>query len=367
VVSLSPSKPHVSTAHFFERRLPSKRNLWASYRAPSSRSVSYSELVGLALCGDTLSCICNLCGLEWLHVIARVCRAWRGAVRDKFSEWGVLQYLRRLGNGFGKKKGQFDMPSWISILPDGNLCIVDSCNYRLQVINPKDGSVLKVIARPGANMGEHSSPSGVAWGGGKHVFASTNVNPNHRKVLTFDLQTWKLVMSSAGRGTRVLDAPEGMVAIEELKRLFVVDTARHRVVAFDSRSLEVTGSFPPLSRVSLPVPGQTWCQLNCPQDVASYGGELFVSDTHNDRIQVLSTDMSWLGVIGCKGTGPGQFRYPRGVAIANGLLYVCEATRIQALTLVGEPRIVLPVPGASSLTNTTWSAFELKSQTTTTS
>ena len=44
--------------------------------------------------------------------------------------------------------------------------------------------------------------------------------------------------------------------------------------------------------------------------------------------------------------------YPRGVAVAGvtaKLLYVCEEQRIQALTLLGEPRIVLPVPGAGTL------------------
>jgi len=77
-----------------------------------------------------------------------------------------------------------------------------------------------------------------------------------------------------------------------------------------------------------------------------------VSDTHNDRIQVFSTELSWIGVIGCKGRGAGQFIYPRGVCVAghaSKLLYVCEQTRIQALTLLGEPRIVLPVPGAGTL------------------
>ena len=71
------------------------------------------------------------------------------------------------------------------------------------------------------------------------------------------------------------------------------------------------------------------------------------------RIQVFSTALQWLGVIGCKGRGPGQFMYPRGVCVAGTgqrkLLYVAEDVRIQALTLLGEPRIVMPVPGAVTL------------------
>ena len=137
-------------------------------------------------------------------------------------------------------------------------------------------------------------------------------------------------------------------------KVFVVDTANHRIVAFDKDTLEKIETYPPLwwARTGRQRQGKHWDQLNCPQDIVSHEGELFVSDTHNDRIQVFSTALSWIGVIGCRGYAAGEFVYPRGVAIAGvraKLLYVCEETRIQALTLLGEPRIVLPVPGAVGL------------------
>ena len=88
--------------------------------------------------------------------------------------------------------------------------------------------------------------------------------------------------------------------------------------------------------------------------IAAHDDELFVSDTHNDRIQVFNTSLDWIGVIGQRGKLAGQFVYPRGVAIAQSgndhwLLYVAEQSRIQGLTLLGEPRIIVPVPGATNL------------------
>ena len=55
------------------------------------------------------------------------CTAWHDAIKTKMREWGVLTYLRTLGRGFGKLRGQFDTPTWMSLLPDGQLAIVDSC------------------------------------------------------------------------------------------------------------------------------------------------------------------------------------------------------------------------------------------------
>ena len=69
----------------------------------------------------------------------------------------VLTYIKTIGRGFGKLRGQFDMPTWLCMLPDGewglHLCVVDSCNYRLQIITPGEGRVVKVRARVGVGVG----------------------------------------------------------------------------------------------------------------------------------------------------------------------------------------------------------------------
>jgi len=317
------------------------------------RAASPAELVTSSLHGDALSCLCNLAGLKLFHLLMRVCKDWHEAVRGKLREWGVLLYTRSIGMGAGKLKAQWDMPTWIDMMPDGNLLIVDSCNYRLKVLSV-DGRVIRSIGRPGAQVGEISSPSSIAVTKGTastlgRVYAAANFGSHDRRLMAFDPQSFALTRTSDVR----LDAPEGMVAAEG--KIFVVDTGQHRVVAFDGETLERVGSYPPASlssgNVFMAGGGMacTWKKLSSPQDIAYYQGELFISDTRNDRIQVLSTSLSWLGVIGCRGEEPGQFIYPRGVTVARNLLYVCEQTRIQGLTLLGEPRIIVEVPGAVGL------------------
>lgn len=131
--------------------------------------------------------------------------------------------------------------------------------------------------------------------------------------------------------------------------------ARRAQVAFDATTLEKCGQYPPIDWVRTEHGSKRRDQLNNPQDVAAHEGELFVSDTHNDRIQVFTTSLEHIGTLGQKGRGPGQFIYPRGVTVAQSgarapaLLYVAEQTRVQAMTLLGEPRIITTIPGALNL------------------
>ena len=86
-----------------------------------------------------------------------------------------------------------------------------------------------------------------------------------------------------GTGKSQLDAPEGSAILGN--RVFVVDTANHRIVAFDTETLAKVGQYPP-DEWNASRGGRRWDQMSCPTDVAAHDGELFVTDTHNDRIQV---------------------------------------------------------------------------------
>ena len=328
----------------------------------SREPLGYDRLVSEVFSGDILTVLADLVGLRRLHVLAAVCTAWHDATRAKLREWGVLLYVRTLGRGFGKLRGQFDLPTWLCMVSDGTyggtaLCVVDSCNYRLVVMNPTDGAVLKVIGRPGARFGELSSPSGVACDlkttpGRPRVFTSSAVGPEDRRLQCFDLETWRMLGSTPeGEGRYLLDAAEGMAVAYGC--VYVVDTGHHRVLAFDARTLEKVAQYPPIAW-DMARQGRAWDQLNNPMGVAHHEEELFVSDTHNDRIQVFNLQLQWIGQLGQRGRGPGEFVYPRGVAVSlsgrgEPLLYVAEQSRIQALTLLGEPRVIVPVPGASNL------------------
>ncbi len=71
-------------------------------------------------------------------------------------------------------------------------------------------------------------------------------------------------------------------------------------------------------------------------------GNLYIADACNHRIQVFSTDGSFLRAFGNAGTGPGELSYPYDVACSAGrtpYVYVCESgnNRVQKFTLDGQP------------------------------
>ncbi len=77
-------------------------------------------------------------------------------------------------------------------------------------------------------------------------------------------------------------------------------------------------------------------QFDFPRGIAvDRQGNFFVADTNNNRIQKFSATGRFLSIIGMKGTGFGQFGEPDGIAIdRSGNIYVAEAFnhRVQKLT-----------------------------------
>lgn len=151
------------------------------------------------------------------------------------------------------------------------------------------GALLKVIGQPGTGYGELSSPSGVA-ASKTRLYATTMVRQHECRIMAFDLQTWRVVATSREEPQteqRTFDAPEGMAEMGGM--LYIVDSGRHRVVACDALSLAVVDRYPPSSIYrgdGHSVHASDWYLLYSPQGIVAHDGELFVADTHNDRIQV---------------------------------------------------------------------------------
>ena len=315
---------------------------------------------------DTLGYIVSLAGLRCFTTMSLVCRAWRDEVDAKAREWGVLTYVKSVGGGFGKRKAQLDTPTWLCTLPvrdnllnqtSLSLAIVDSCNFRLSVMR-FDGTVSRVLSRIGVESSADpllelsSQPSSLCFHAESNsVYVVATVGASDRRLLRYALPDFRLLGgSSEGMGAVELDAPEGMTCCNDL--VFIVDSARHRIVTYDAKTLKYIGYSGGYSdrrsrwhhRSGEPI-------FTSPYDIVSCDGELFVSDTHNDRVQILAAQhpCRWIGVIGQSGHGPGQFTYPRGLAIARKLLYVCEERQVQVFTLNGEPRMIMPIHEACGL------------------
>jgi hypothetical protein len=73
-----------------------------------------------------------------------------------------------------------------------------------------------------------------------------------------------------------------------------------------------------------------------PYGLASTGQHIFVSDSHNHRIQKLSwPDFSLTATVGSYGSGAGQLNFPSALAIVDNALYVTDTRnhRIAVYTL----------------------------------
>jgi len=90
-------------------------------------------------------------------------------------------------------------------------------------------------------------------------------------------------------------------------------------------------------------------QLRRPEGIAvDRDGNLWVADYGRDRVVKLGLDGRLLLSLGSRGSGPGEFVGPKGVAIdpGTGRLYVADTgnARVQRLAPDGTPEAAWPLP-----------------------
>lgn len=150
--------------------------------------------------------------------------------------------------------------------------------------------------------------------------------------LDFKNQTYSVLGT---RGPGRLIKPINMV-IGPMGYKFVMDPVRKEVVVFGPEDKYVTD-------YDIPEP----CK---PVDLALYGNELYVLD-NDETCQIVVLDRSTgevLRTFGGPGGEPGQFKMPNSICIGpKGFVYVSDTHnwRIQKLTREGEPVWVKGVPG----------------------
>jgi len=66
-----------------------------------------------------------------------------------------------------------------------------------------------------------------------------------------------------------------------------------------------------------------------PESLAVYNGELFVSDTGNNRVQRFDLSGAYLSQFGSSGAGDGQFSAPRGIAADATGIFVVDSNKEQ--------------------------------------
>ena len=207
--------------------------------------------------------------------------------------------------GRGSALGQFDTPIGIGVTSDGEVIyVVDSANTRVERFTD-EGEFIGV------------------WSGQE--------DPN----LAFGM--------AFGTG------PTGLTVSED-DLIYVADTWNHRVVVLDrSGNLvrEIGQPGEPTDLGDIPDPTQQPGLFFGPRGVAVSDGEIYVTDTGNERVQVFASDGTFLRAFGGYGSAPGQLIEPVGIDIGpDNLVYVADSgnQRLSIFDRSGNPVSQVPIP-----------------------
>ncbi|MFQ5524480.1 MAG: 6-bladed beta-propeller [Acidimicrobiia bacterium] len=217
-------------------------------------------------------------------------------------------FLRRLAERlFGTTEEYLVRPTGVAE-HDGVLYVADPGAQALWIFDRAHRRFLKVGWVAGQRLG---SPVAIAVRAGGGVFVADSWL---KKVFLLD-EEGKLLRTVVRHG---LKRPAALAYDEDTQRLYVADSAAHRIVVYgaDGGLVSAWGRR-----------GNGDGEFNFPTHLAlGRSGTLFVTDALNFRIQAFNLEGRFLWKMGWHGDGSGDFAAPKGVAAdGQGHLYVVDA------------------------------------------
>jgi sugar lactone lactonase YvrE len=131
--------------------------------------------------------------------------------------------------------------------------------------------------------------------------------------------------------------PVGLALDTNNRFLYVADTQQDQILVYDADTLKLlrrmgTGG----KNHFLTTPGD----FAAPEGVAvDKDGNVYVTDTLNDRVEIFDADGSFISTFGKAGDGPGNFARPKGIAIdSDGHIWVADEMqdRLQVFNKEGQ-------------------------------
>jgi RHS repeat-associated protein len=268
---------------------------------------------------------------------------------------------------FGTKGGQFNEPEFDAVDASGNVWVTDSNNNRFEELSAT-GTFIKAVGfhvnkggkealemctaeceagTKGSGSGQFNIPTGIA------VSQSTGnvyVADNNERIQEFNSSGgFVRAFGSSGSAAEEIKAPEGL-AIDSAGNVWLGDQENNRVDEFSAEGKWVKAVGFGVSNgeaklqtctttCKIGLAGSGEGQFSSPVGVAFAGGNLYVVDYTNNRVQEMTTAGAYVAQLGSHGTGNGQFNGPRGIAVEpiTGDLYVSDTynSRLEAFTPAG--------------------------------
>lgn len=281
---------------------------------------------------------------------------------------GASQARVSMTSQFGSKGSGVDElkePNGLAVDTKGDVWVADHGNQRVDEFNPKGEFVEAIgfgvvngkeeyevcssscqIGLAGSGKGEIEKPEGVAFSGGD-LYVTEDGNA---RVQEFNEKSEEVtVFGEKGTAGGDLKEPDG-IAVGSGGNVWVVDHGNNRVEEFSSTGVfretigfgvaNGKGEYEVCtSGCRAGVAGSGKGQFSKPQGIAVYNGDLYVTDSKNNRVEEFSESGGYIGEFGGTGSGGGQFEEPAGIAAGPaGTLYVVDEgnDRVEAFSPGGE-------------------------------
>jgi sugar lactone lactonase YvrE len=264
---------------------------------------------------------------------------WSGEKLVEKKQAKKSSWMERLsGIATGNTPGDFK-PRWQLVEPNGiavdskNLVyIADSKVRAIFIVNVETGEYSMI--KNGADA-KFQWLIGLAIDDSDRLFAADS---GKRHVVVFDKD--RKVEAAISEG---LVAPGGLAIDNENRLLYVTDAEQDLVLVYDADSpfklIRKLGK--PGTEHTSTAPGE----FAKPAGVAvDQDGNVYVTDTWNNRIEEFDADGTFIRAFGEAGDGPGFFARPKGISIdGDGHVWVADAVqdRVQVFTPVGRLLIYL--------------------------
>lgn len=210
----------------------------------------------------------------------------------------------------------------------GRILVTDASRQAVLAFDPRRG--LEVWEQA-SGLTRFSSPVGIAAAPEGHVFVAD-------AELGYVVRLARDGSPEAVIGKGLLERPTGLAYEAASGRLFVSDTRAHDIKVFDRGGALAT---------TFGARGEAEGEFNYPTHLTLANGDLYVTDTMNSRVQVLSAATGRHRLtVGARGLNLGNLVRPKGVAVdSEQNIYVIESYYDHLLVFDRQGRFLLPIGG----------------------
>ena len=238
------------------------------------------------------------------------------SANDQVLEFNPERKLLRQFGSEGSGEGQFKGIGGIASDSAGDVYVTDPGNHRVQEFGPA-GEHLRSFGSSALKGGQLLDPTGIAIDSSGDVWVLNTVGPAGDRIVEFSSEGAELTkFGSSGSGEGQLGRAYGLAISGG--NLYVSEEANSRV-----QELSTSGEF----IRAFDEKGSGSGKSNQPYAIATEAstGDVYVTEVGSERVQVFSAEGAFLNTFGTPGSGEGQFSAPKGVAVSSsGKVFVAD-------------------------------------------